>query len=700
MTPEDLEAAEMVFSAEGRQIAEGRYGPALQRATELGQAGRVAAIQSKIERDMNTHARRNLMALTRSGRSSAPPAPMPSVGELFQGIQHMGPPAPAPSMLERPNALMADSIDYGAPMAGTRRLSEATIPNAGWYLRGRPSENLVARPLMPQSYVEDVDQQTENRNLNMLFEGTGLNPAYRSGQAFAEGDYLAGVGNAGIAAMPYKPAAGLALAGGAYASALGQTLAPTLFGTSSADAQAPEIPSQFIPKDRGTFSQENRRWRPLADLQTEAERAVLASDAYRSVANDDPRTARRMINEARNRAEQTFKAQGTQEADEARIDAAYQAYLQSLSKQRDDFMQSRSSAAENERAVTEAERVRRQWEDRDVQWKDTPVGRLNERMGGYGPMVLGGVAGALTRGTGRIMGHGDDWRFHYLAPSVTGGFLGGTSINAPQIYNATAPDVMNPRRRALEEYAAALPPNHPRRAETLKRLEDTVTLPVLNPVVQNANEQLGLAPTVRRTLSGIFLEGAPGGVMGSEMARGGEGLVRRLGSRRTEGTTGSILEGAGGPPPPPSTPGGGGSFSQPNALATLGNQAERRPLNPPEVPPPAPASAVPPPTVQELLRRRRQKGPIEGGHWVDPSAPPTIGEAWVSPKGNKMWTRDREGNFRDEVGELVRDSNGGVVTDPRTARPTIGPNAWRRISSIDDIRPSAGAPTGRNALLG
>lgn len=53
MTPEDLEAARMVFSAEGRRIAEERYGQALQRATELGQEGRITAIQSRIQRDQD-----------------------------------------------------------------------------------------------------------------------------------------------------------------------------------------------------------------------------------------------------------------------------------------------------------------------------------------------------------------------------------------------------------------------------------------------------------------------------------------------------------------------------------------------------------------------------------------------------------------------------------------------------------------------
>lgn len=83
-------------------------------------------------------------------------------------------------------------------------------------------------------------------------------------------------------------------------------------------------------------------------------------------------------------------------------------------------------------------------------------------------------------------------------------------------------------------------------------------------------------------------------------------------------------------------------------------------------------------TAAELTRRRRNDGPLPGGHYVDPAAPPTPGETWSSPRGNKIWTRDDNGRFHDESGQLM--------TDPRTNR-----RGWRRLSSADEnAAPSSG----------
>jgi hypothetical protein len=75
-------------------------------------------------------------------------------------------------------------------------------------------------------------------------------------------------------------------------------------------------------------------------------------------------------------------------------------------------------------------------------------------------------------------------------------------------------------------------------------------------------------------------------------------------------------------------------------------------------------------SAAEIALRRRTAGPLPGGHYVDPTAPPTPNEAWVSKMGNKMWTRDANGRFRDE--------NGQLTSDPRVRRD------WRRISQADE----------------
>jgi hypothetical protein len=485
----------------------------------------------------------------------------------------------------------SEAIDYGQPEFSPI----SAMPPPDQYSRPglRPTSGVAAGP---QSAQEARDISSEPNVYNMAIEASGMGPAGRSQRAFAEGRPLEGVGHAAVAALPYRPAAGLALAGGAYATALGQTLAPGIFGASGAEAQQPDIPSQFIPMDRSRFFQENRApRRTLADLQTEAETRVTSNPAYQGLVEDGKRTqATRMIEQARANAKKTFDQQeASLQGEEARLEGAYETYLKRLEEQKNKYVQGRSSAAEYDRAVANAERARAEWEARDVQWKDTPVGRLNEAMGGYGPMLLGGVAGGITRSAGRVMGHGDSFASHYVAPALTGGFAGGTAVNAPVIYNATQPEVMNPRRRALEEYAAALPPDHPRKADTEARLRDTTSLPPLNPIRQEATEQLGLWPTVRRTVSGAVLEGAPGGVMGSE-------VVRRLGNRRTGGTTGDTGGGGGGNPPPP------------------------------------------PPTLQQRQRDRNYS--------VPPAAPVAPGEVetWVSPAGNKVVTKRSNGTWSEQ----------------------------------------------------
>lgn len=701
MTPEDLEAAQAVFSAEGRQLAEQQFGPALQRASDLGQTSRIAALQARIARETDKHVNKSMLRLARSAtageaQSSAPvSAALPSSGDLFQGIQRLGgPPPAAPRMLENPNALLPP-IDYGAPQFSPI----SAMPPPDQYSRSgyRPASGIAAGP---QSVQEARDLASQTNAYNALMEASGMAPAGRSRQAFAEGRPIAGAANAAMAAFPYRPLAASIGAGATLATALAGDLIPRFTGSSSAEAEGTggqaDIPAEFRPMSRDEYFARNRTAvKSLDQALNDAEARVTSSPAYQGLIEEGRRTqATQMINQARKNAEDAYnKAKAGTAGEEQRLETGYQNYLTELEKQRTKFLTERQSASEYGGAVERAEAARSAELARNRPFDKTLTGQFFNATSGYTPGVIGGATGTILRAAGRPMSSVLPW-------SIAAGAVTPNWPLASDYYNQPS---YNPERRAAEVYLRELPMNHPRRAQYEAMLSGPTALPADNPVkVAARNDLFDPLQFAERTFAGA-LEGATFGDLGAaavDWRRGGgrdstgtQWLLGKLGLRRGQqpteaepnagmGTPNALASGATNAPIP----------QQPSVLATLGNQAPRRPLNPPEAPPPVPANATPPPTVQELLRRRRMEGPIEGGHWVAPNAPPTIGEAWVSPKGNKMWTRDREGRFVDETGELVRDRNGRLVTDPRSVRPD-----WRRISSIDEIRPSI---VGQNALLG
>jgi hypothetical protein len=456
---------------------------------------------------------------------------------------------------------------------------------------------------------------------------TGINSASAAGRSFAEGDILSGVGNMGMALMPYRPMLGLGMFGGALGGALGADLG--IGRTPPANAQAPPEPPQAQPISREQFMRENRTQRTTLDAAlANAEKGVRESAEYQRFINRGMQiSARRLIDQAVERARRAHAEANSEAAlsrEEDRLGQAYDRYLASFNAQRD-----RTTATANAEAARDRELAR------ERRFSDTYTGRAFDLAGGFAPGVVGGLTGLLTRGAGRAIG----W----------GGGAGLFSAHVPLGYEALFAPTDNPRRRALEEYAAALPRDDPRRANAL---EDAARMPEQNPIRREAMDQLfdtwGL---VKRSAMGLG-EGALGGHLGHALAGTPDRVLQWLRGLRNR--------------PPPGSSGPNGPTGGP-ATPPTGNP-NPPPPNAPPPPPPSPSS------MPSLADRRAIPNPADpSGHWVPPGASSRAGETerWVSPAGQNEVYRDRLGRWWQRI------RNG-----PARPLPNGPPQTYRRISSV------------------
>ena len=497
--------------------------------------------------------------------------------------------APPPRRSPEPLTLNAPGIGYSAP----------------------PPTNA----LMPQTPEEQAAVDRRNRVGNMAFEMSGLGPARRAGHAFSEGDILGGLGNAGMAMMPYRPLLGLGTFGAAMGGALGADLG--LGRTSSANADAP--PASAQPKSREEFFRTNRMQRgTLQEAVAAAERSVRESPAYRDVAEDRPRQAQAMIDRAARTARETYERGNSEDIirrEEARLGQQYTEYLTSFNAQRD-----RSAA------VARAEAARDRELARDRRFADTHTGRIFDLAGGFAPGMVGGATGMLTRSARGAMG----W----------GGAAGLFSAQVPLGYEALFAPVDNPRRRALEEYAAALPEGMPERERAIRDLQDINRYPRENPVRREAMEQaFDTGNLLKRSAFGLG-EGMLGGHLGRELVRTPERVMEWWRGRQNR--------------QPPGSSGPTGSSGAP---------ANPQPPNPLPLPP--------------LVDRRSRPNPdVQGGHWVPPGSPPRPGETerWVSPAGQNEIYRDSQDRWWRRI-------RGG----PARQLPEGPPDTYRRISQTQEF---------------
>lgn len=234
---------EMALMEEGRGIAGDRYNNALQRATELGQSGRVAAIQARIERDATTHTRREMLRLARGAtageRPTAMPVPanLPSASDLYQGIQRLAQPAPSVpvnALLGEPqrNAtqqFIADTpgsslgIDWGAPgISPSARQPELPI----WAQGARGMARALSGLEMAESGGQNFSEALATRDPVRAAAAVGQG-------ALAAAPFLGPVTRAAFSTVPRAIGAGLG-AGLTVETANGRGPLAGLMGTAEA----------------------------------------------------------------------------------------------------------------------------------------------------------------------------------------------------------------------------------------------------------------------------------------------------------------------------------------------------------------------------------------------------------------------------------------------------------------------------------
>lgn len=222
---------EQVLMAEGRERARPRYQKALDRAERHGYERLRERIENLVAAEAQQHARRGMRREGIGATAGDRPAPSPARSAVT-------PPLPMAGVTNPPVG-----IDYGRPAefspistmppSGLRNLP-ATVGGGGSVMGPMPGsrpmpptlggvENAPQRPIpspaemgftplqlptaqggaMPQSEAEARDLADQPNVYNFLLEASGMAPAGRSRQAFAEGRPLEGMGHAAMAAAPY-----------------------------------------------------------------------------------------------------------------------------------------------------------------------------------------------------------------------------------------------------------------------------------------------------------------------------------------------------------------------------------------------------------------------------------------------------------------------------------------------------------------
>jgi hypothetical protein len=274
---------------------------------------------------------------------------------------------------------------------------------------------------------------------------------------------------------------------------------------------------------------------------------------------------------------------------------------------------------EYNRAVETADAAFNKEMARDRRFSDTIVGKGYDAMGGLAPAAAGFLGAKLSRAA---TGPGQTTLGHimkdYVAPLSSGTVSGAISANLPLAYNALGTEPDNPKKRAYEARAEALPSDHPRRQEFA---DYAATLPDANPVREAARREFYDPEMLKERLAIGGLEGFGGGLFGTD-------LFRAL-ARLYKGSSG------------PGGPGGGtGGPAAPNMPPVEGGPLIPLPKGP------APAGPGLPP----------------GGPAAGPSATGTVNKDLIealkqNPPANvnapKKATPDKQGKFHDDLGRYT-----------------------------------------------
>lgn len=319
--------------------------------------------------------------------------------------------------------------------------------------------------------------------------------------------------------------------------------------------------------------------------------------------------------------------------------------------------QNAGAQEEYSRAVKTAETARDDALARDRRFSETEMGKIWDTTGGWGPMAAGAGLGALSRAVNRGSGAMAD----YVAPGLIGGVTGAAANNIPLAYNAFMTEPDNPQKVAYESYARELPDNHPERQ---KWQDYASSLPAENPVRRAAAEELYDPTKAAERMFFGAVEGAAGGIAGSELARLPgrmiEGAARvpgraatayhesMLNADRARAARAGVMPPAGLQPHTPMPPGSpsGGSGALPPAGPVGGVPVPSR--NPQPSPSPQPD------------QRRARFGADEKDEVL---------RRWAS--GNTSWTTKREQDYADYLTNLSTQLGvqPSAMVSARAARP-------------------------------
>lgn len=317
-------------------------------------------------------------------------------------------------------------------------------------------------------------------------------PPLVSGTEFANDPTLANATRFGVdasmAAFAPRAAAGI-FAGGLGVGAaqdVGMGFTSSANADDGADPLTPPQRKRFdrLQKDMARYGSLSRaareEYNSYLDIQKSAQTAKANADAAE-------RTARAQAEAAANQKRMELEAQTQAEKDAV-------------------------SLQEYDRGIRRAEGARDTELAKDRRFSETEMGKVWERTGGWGPAIVGGAAGMLTRAAS---GGGSALK-NYALPMGSGALAGGISNNLPLAYNAFNTEPDNPQKRAFEAYGRELPPGHPRKEEWTNYARDLETE---NPVRKAASKELYDPVKLAERLVMGGLEGAAGGQAGSEIVR-------------------------------------------------------------------------------------------------------------------------------------------------------------------------------------
>ncbi len=323
-------------------------------------------------------------------------------------------------------------------------------------------------------------------------EATGVPGTLRAGRNMIDDPSLANATDLGTRAamMAMRPAAALKILGAGYAAAGGRDLMGPFVGSAEAQGKRGEA----TPAVPGLAPEQ------AAELAT-AKRKVQTG----SFSNGADRRA----------TESTIQ----------RLEALSADYVRQNNQAAIEAEKERKASAQRDydRAVDRADLMRSEILAKDRSFKDSEVGKVYDKTGGYLPVMAGVAGGAVGR---LAHGGGGGLAKSLGIPAAEGAGLTFAALNAPLMYDAFSTPPMNPKREATEAYARELPDAHPKKAVMARYAE---TLPELNPVRESARAAL-FSPggQMQRLMTGV-LEGAPAGMLGANLGPASRRIIEGVG---------------------------------------------------------------------------------------------------------------------------------------------------------------------------